>query len=56
MEDNVSWNCNLIKIYSDLNLGCAKRIQSGLDKVFENEKYAIILEDDTTPTSLSFIL
>ena len=54
VEDNLSWNCNLIKIFSDLNLGCAKRIQSGLDKVFEDEEYAIILEDDTLPDPTFF--
>ena len=36
-------------MYSDTNLGCAKRVQTGLDYVFENENMAIILEDDTLP-------
>ena len=36
-------------MYSDTNLGCAKRVQTGLDYVFENEEMAIILEDDTLP-------
>lgn len=36
-------------MYSDTNLECAKRLQTGLDYVFENEKKAIILEDDTLP-------
>lgn len=49
VEDNIDWDCELIKVYSDTNLGCAKRIQTGLDCVFENEEMAIILEDDTLP-------
>jgi len=47
VESNVNWQCEIIKIYSNVNLGCARRIQTGLDKVFENEEMAIILEDDT---------
>ena len=53
VEENINWPCDLVKIYSEVNLGCAKRVQSGLDKVFENEEMAIILEDDTLP-ELSF--
>ena len=34
-------------------MGCAKRIKSGLDFIFEREKKAIILEDDTLP-NISF--
>ena len=47
LEKSIDWNCEIVKIYSDINLGCAKRIKSGLDFIFENEKKAIILEDDT---------
>jgi hypothetical protein len=50
----IDWDCKLIKLYSDTNLGCAKRIQTGLDYVFENEEMAIILEDDTLPDSSFF--
>jgi hypothetical protein len=53
IEENIDWECQLIKIYSDYNLGCARRVQSGLDKVFSKEEKAIILEDDTLP-DLSF--
>lgn len=48
--DKIDWDCNLIKIYSEINLGCKKRIVSGLDEVFSIEKYAIILEDDCLPS------
>ena len=53
IEKNINVDCELIKIYSDTNLGCAKRIQTGLDEVFKHEECAIILEDDTLP-DLSF--
>lgn len=49
IENIIDWKCDLIKVYSDTNLGCAKRVQTGLDYVFENEEMAIILEDDTLP-------
>ena len=49
IEKNVDWECKLIKIYSDYNLGCAKRVQTGLNEVFLKEEKAIILEDDTMP-------
>ena len=49
IEENINWPCNFIKVYSDINTGLAKRISTGLDIVFSNEKTAIILEDDTLP-------
>ena len=54
VEENINWNCELIKVYSDKNLGCAKRVQTGLDYIFEIEETAIILEDDTFPNPSFF--
>lgn len=54
VENNINWKCELIKVYSDTNLGCAKRVQTGLDYVFEFEDKAIILEDDTLPDTSFF--
>ena len=54
VEGNINWDCNLIKVYSDHNLGCARRIQTGLDFVFKREEMAIILEDDTLPDQSFF--
>ena len=47
--DRVDWDCEVIKNYSPNNLGCAKRVSSGLDWVFEQVEEAIILEDDCVP-------
>lgn len=44
--NNYSWNCPLHKNISKNNLGCKKRVATGLDWVFKNEDDAIILEDD----------
>ena len=54
VESNIDWDCQTIKIYSENNLGCAKRVQTGLDYVFRLEQMAIILEDDTLPNPSFF--
>lgn len=51
--DKVDWDCQLHLNYSDTNLGCAKRVSSGLDWAFSLVEEAIILEDDCIP-DLSF--
>ena len=53
--DKINKNKKVIKIYSDKNLGLRQRIITGLNKVFEKEKQAIILEDDCIPTKEFFI-
>ncbi|MBD2188084.1 glycosyltransferase family 2 protein [Pseudanabaena mucicola] len=47
--DKIDWNCELLKNYSDYNLGCRDRVSSGLNWVFEQVSEAIILEDDCLP-------
>lgn len=45
----VDWDCEILTNYSDINLGCKKRVSSGLYWVFDNVEEAIILEDDCLP-------
>ncbi len=47
--DQVDWDCEVLKNFSETNLGCGKRVYSGLDWVFEHVEEAIILEDDCVP-------
>ncbi len=47
--DTVDWPCEVIKDYSNVNLGCKRRVSSGLDWVFNTVEEAIILEDDCLP-------
>ncbi|TLD42258.1 MAG: HlpA protein [Candidatus Jettenia ecosi] len=47
--DRVDWDCEVLKNYSDINMGCKQRISSGLDWVFDTVEEAIILEDDCLP-------
>ncbi|MFM6245941.1 MAG: FkbM family methyltransferase, partial [Dolichospermum sp.] len=52
--DQVDWECQVLTNYSDINLGCRKRIYTGLDWVFSQVEEAIILEDDCLPDSSFF--
>ena len=54
-EAGISWPCQIVRLYSDTNLGLKKRIETGLDKVFEHEEEAIILEEDCHPTPNFFL-
>jgi hypothetical protein len=47
--DRIDWDCEVLKNYSEVNLGCAKRVSSGLNWVFDQVEEAIILEDDCLP-------
>lgn len=51
--EQVDWPCEVLRNYSDSNLGCKVRPVSGLDWVFSLVEEAIILEDDCLP-DLSF--
>ncbi|MEW5859289.1 MAG: glycosyltransferase family 2 protein, partial [Cyanobacteriota bacterium] len=47
--DTVDWNCEVIKNYSDVNLGCGLRPATGINWVFEQVEEAILFEDDCLP-------
>lgn len=47
--ERVDWKCEVIKNYSNVNLGCGKRPATGISWVFEHVEEAIILEDDCVP-------
>lgn len=50
----VDWKCDVVYNYSDKNLGCRKRVASGLDWVFGQCDSAIVLEDDCLPDQCFF--
>lgn len=54
--NQVDWNCEVFRCFSDENLGCGKRIATGLSWVFEHVEEAVILEDDCVadPTFFHF--
>lgn len=52
--NKVDWDCDVLTNFSEINLGCKKRVSSGLDWVFSEIEEAIILEDDCLPTPSFF--
>lgn len=54
LADTIDWPCNLVKIFAEENMGCDKRIVSGLNEVFAQVDKAIILEDDCLPSASFF--
>jgi hypothetical protein len=47
--DRISWNCEILRNYSDENLGCGRRPATGISWALEQVPEAIILEDDCVP-------
>jgi hypothetical protein len=52
--EQVDWPCQVLTNFADDNLGCRRRIVSGLDWVFSQVEEAIILEDDCLPDATFF--
>lgn len=46
IDEGVDWPCDIERCWSDVNLGCRKRVSSGLDWAFSRADRAIVLEDD----------
>ena len=46
---HVDWPCKVFQNFSDENLGCKRRVSSGLDWVFSQVESSIVLEDDCLP-------
>src|SRR5687768_11005743 len=46
---NVDWPCDVITEFASENLGCERRVASGITWAFELVDHAIILEDDIRP-------
>lgn len=47
--DRVDWDCEVLKNFSDTNLGCGIRPATGISWVFDMVEEAIVLEDDCIP-------
>ena len=54
IASGVDWPCEVQTNFSDVNLGCRRRVISGLNWAFEQVEEAIILEDDILPDSSFF--
>lgn len=51
----IDWECEINEDFSDKNLGCGKRIYTGISKCFEKVDRLIILEDDCVPSQSFFL-
>lgn len=54
IAENVDWECNVVRDYSAVNLGCGMRPQTGITKALELFERVIILEDDCVPDESFF--
>lgn len=54
VTEHVDWPCRVLRNFAPANLGCKKRVSSGLAWVFEHVEEAIILEDDCVPDASFF--
>jgi hypothetical protein len=52
--ETLDWDCDVLKNYSDVNLGCGVRVATGLDWAFSQVEEAIVLEDDCLPAPSFF--
>ena len=50
----VNWECEVLTNFSEINLGCKRRVSSGIDWVFSRVGEAIFLEDDCLPDPTFF--
>lgn len=46
---NVTWDCQLITLFRQDNLGCGHAVSDAINWFFEHEEFGIILEDDCNP-------
>lgn len=45
----LDWPCEVVRDYSEINLGCRRRVSSGLTSAFSRLGETIVLEDDLLP-------
>ena len=43
VTEQIDWDCEVLRNYSDTNLGCRKRVSSGLNWAFEQVEEAITI-------------
>jgi hypothetical protein len=47
--ERVDWDCEVLTDFSEVNLGCRRRVSGGISWVFSQVEEAIIVEDDCLP-------
>jgi len=46
---SIDWTTEVVNLFADENMGCAKRVSSGISEVLKHEEGVIVLEDDCIP-------
>jgi hypothetical protein len=54
LTEQIDWDCQVIRDYSAINLGCKKRVSSAISWFFYQVEQGIILEDDCLPNPSFF--
>ena len=54
MVENVNWDCEVFRDYSETNMGPWRRIASGITSAFREVEELIVLEDDCLPDASFF--
>ena len=54
IAEQIDWPSRVSKIYSEVNLGCGRRISSAITQAFEQVDRLIVLEDDCVPDPTFF--
>jgi hypothetical protein len=52
--EEVDWPCEVLRNYAETNMGCGRRVSSGLDWAFVQVEEAIVVEDDSLPNPSFF--
>lgn len=52
--DEVDWDCEVLTLFREENLGCARGVSGAVSWFFETEEMGIILEDDCVPDTSFF--
>jgi len=52
--NDVDWDCDVQRNFSETNMGCRLRVSSGITWAFEHVDKAVILEDDCVPSTSFF--
>lgn len=54
IAESIDWDCNVIRDYSEVNLGCGLRPKSAIELALKESDRVIILEDDCIPSPTFF--
>lgn len=52
--EKIDWQCEVITLFREKNLGCKIAVSTAINWFFENEEMGIILEDDCLPSESFF--